>query len=87
MGSKPIEWSAIRDAHDRAIIKDMHEAAQKGKVLHKLQRVKDLMEPLVSEIAPHVRQQHSARSFLRTLMRVRFLAEHGLEDFLAFNGG
>jgi len=45
MGSKPIEWGAIRDEHDRAMIKDMYEAAQKGKVLHKLQRVKDLMDP------------------------------------------
>jgi hypothetical protein len=86
MGSKPIEWSAIRDEHDRAILKDMYEAAQKGKVLHKLRFVKDLMDPLVREIAPHVEHKHSTRSFLRTLMRVRFLAEHGFEDFLRFNG-
>jgi len=87
VSKETIEWSAIQDEHDRVMIKDLYEAAEKADALHKLAGIRDLTDPVVGEINEHVQYEgHSGFSFAWTLRQVQYLVENGFSNFLGARG-
>jgi hypothetical protein len=87
VSTETIEWSAIQNEHDRMMIKDLYEAAEKANALHKLAGIRNLMDPVVGEINEHVQYNgHSGFSFSWTLRQVQYLVENGFSNFLGSRG-
>jgi hypothetical protein len=85
--SATFEWSAIRDEHDRMMMKDLYEAAQKAGALHKLAGIQNLSDPVVDEIHKHMQfEGHSGASFGCTISQVQYVLEHGFNAFLRARG-
>jgi len=85
--SATFDWSAIRDEHERTMIRDLYEAAEKAGALHKMGAIWGVSHPLVDEIHKHMQfEGHSGASFGCTISQVKYLVEHGFNAFLRARG-
>jgi hypothetical protein len=83
VSKETIDWSAIQNEHDRMLIKDLYEAAEKANALDKLAGIRNLADPVVGEINEHLQYNgHSGFSFAWTLRQVQYLVENGFSNFL-----
>lgn len=85
MSEQDIDWLRIKNPHDRMMIKDFYEAAEKAGVLHLFKTPISFsgFNPELRVIDEHLKfDGHSGTSYVITMHQVHYIVRNGFNAFI-----